>query len=134
MAQKSRVSKPRVTKTREEVLKILSHIKFANSCVNMGWDWEVTEIEQGFILRCSFRRPDVYKNDEIGIGFGRPWLFDKNSPQAAIVKTAWCAAKMIVEHEMMEAFEYKGAKIFNPHKSLTDLAYPVIMEHENYEH
>lgn len=130
MATKTRISKPRVTKTKEQVEEILSHVKFANSCVDMGWQWEVKEIEQGFILRCSFRRPDVYKDNEIGMGFGRPWLMDKNSPVAAIVKTAWSAAKMIVEHEMMEAFEYKGAKIFNPHKSLTDLAYPMALDKE----
>ena len=116
-------TKTRVMKTKEDVEKILSHISFAKSCINMGWMWEVKEIEEGFILKCSFRRPDVYKDGEIGIGFGRPWLMDKDAPTAAIVKTAWSAFKMVIDHECLEGFEFKGIKIFNPHKSLTDLMF-----------
>jgi hypothetical protein len=38
--------------------------------------------------------------------------------------TAFVAIKLVVEHEMLEAFEYQGEKLFNPHKSLDELAYP----------
>lgn len=125
-------TKARVMKTKEDVEKILSYISFAKSCLEMGWEWQVREIQEGFLIRCSFQRPDVYKDGEIGKGFGR-WMFiEKDTPKSGIVKTAWLCSTLIVSHELMEAFEYKSAKIFNPHKSLTDLAHPIRLN-EGYE-
>lgn len=108
-------------KTLEKVEEILSDISFANSCLNLNWKFEVKEIEEGFLIRASFTRPDVYKDGEIGIGFGRWMYFDKDSSTSAIVKTAWLCLELIVKHELLEMVQYKRIKFFNPHKSINEL-------------
>lgn len=117
--------KPRKVKTLDQVRRIISRITFAPSCLDMGWKWEVKEIDDGFMIRSTFQRPDAYSNcEEMGTGYGRWMICDKDCSTAGIIKTAWLCAELIVRHELMEAFLYREARIFNPHKSLTDLAYP----------
>lgn len=111
-------------KTAKEVAHILSEISFGQSCLNLKWMFECKEIEDGFLIRASFERPDVYKNGEIGIGYGRWMHTPKDSSRSAIVKTAWLCVSLIVTHELMESFNFKGCAIFSPHKSVRDLALP----------
>ncbi len=115
-------------KTLEFVNKVLSKISFVKSCVDMDWKWETQEIENGFLIRTTFQRPDVYKNGEIGTGFGRWMHIPKEVSEDGIVKTAWVCCELIVKHELMESFLYRKAKIFNPHRNLKDLAYPKELE------
>jgi hypothetical protein len=77
----------------------------------------------GFLIRCGFWRPDT-NTGVMGEGFGRWNFVPKGSSVDAVVKTAYVAIKLVVEHEMMEAFEFDGVKVFDPHKSLQDLAFP----------
>lgn len=52
--------------------------------------------------------------------FGRWWdVTDYNEEQ--VVKTAFAALKLTMEHELMEFFKYKGVAIFDPHTPLADL-------------
>lgn len=107
----------------KEIKKILKDISFAPSNLDMGWEWQVKSIQDSFIMRCSFKRPDT-NTGKVGTGYGR-WMFvHKDSDDRSIVMTAWICAKLIVEHELLEMFKYKGCRILNPHKSLEDLAYP----------
>jgi hypothetical protein len=115
-------------KTLQYVEKILGKIKiFEHSCMDFNWGWQVKENADGFLIRASFDRLDVYKN-EISKGYGRWMHTEKDVTESGIVKTAWLCTELIVRHEMMEAFQYRNAKILNPHKSVKDLAYPKELE------
>jgi hypothetical protein len=132
--------------TLSGVKKVLSQISFAPSCVDMGWDWEVetiytprpwTEYEMkhgkpgaggyeeclpaGFRLRTTFRRPDR-STGVVGKGFGRWWEVPLETTESAVVKTAYAAAKMILEHELMESFKWKRTRVFDPHSTVQELA------------
>lgn len=110
----------------KEIKEILKDISFAPSNLDMGWDWQVKSVKDGFMLRCSFKRPDTHTG-KIGTGFGR-WMFaEANYSEKGIIMTAWISAKLIVEHELMEAFLYKKARILDPHKSIEELAYPFVL-------
>ena len=119
--------------TTERVEKILSHLKSAPSGIRMSSDkdyrFEVKEISHedssidGFLIRCGFWRPDTLTG-EMGEGFGRWNHVPRNGSAKAVVLTAFVAIKLVVEHEMMESFEYKNVKLFNPHKHLEELALP----------
>lgn len=121
------IQKKRKVKTLEEVRTILSHITFAPSCVNLGWEWEVKESDVGFLIRSSFQRPDM-QTGVVGTGYGRWMPVDKDAPIAGIVKTILLCVELILRHEFYEAFLYKGVQILNPHKSLSELAHPRTFE------
>lgn len=121
------------TTTLGGIQEILSHVKSAPSGIRMSSDrdyrFEVCKASgdgpyaDGFLIRCGFWRPDT-NTGVMGEGFGRWNFVPNNSSVDAIVKTAYVAIKLVVEHEMMEAFEFMGVKVFDPHKTLEDLAYP----------
>ena len=50
--------------------------------------------------------------------------------ESAVVKTAWLLAELIVRHELMEAFLYKGIRIFDPHRTVEELSLPELAEKE----
>lgn len=111
----------------KEIKEILGNISFAPSNLDMGWEWQVKSVKDGFMLRCSFKRPDT-NDGKMGTGFGR-WMFaEANYSEKGILMTAWICAKLIVEHELMEAFLYKNCRILDPHKSTEELAYPYNLE------
>jgi hypothetical protein len=106
-----------------EIKKIIKNITFEKSNLDMGWKWQVKENSDGFMIRTSFKRPDI-NNGKVGTGFGR-WMFvDKNSSETGVVMTAWLCAELVVRHELMEAFLYKKVRILNPHKTVEELAFP----------
>ena len=39
--------------------------------------------------------------------------------------------ELIVRHELMEAFLYKGIRIFDPHRTVEELSLPELMEKES---
>jgi hypothetical protein len=119
------------TLTFEEVDKILKNINFSkHSCIDMGWKFELTErkgSEDLYLIRTSFLRKDI-NTGEIGWGWGR-WHTTPvaTANETSIVMTAWVCVKMIVEHELLEGFEYHGKKVFNPHQTLETLVYPDVL-------
>lgn len=123
--------------TLERVQTILDKLNSAPSGIRMSTDkdyrFEVAEVKHehpsldGFAIRCGFWRPDT-TTGEMGEGFGRWNLVPRNGSVKAVVMTAFVAIKLVVEHEMMEAFELNGVKLLNPHKSLTELAFPALLD------
>ncbi len=119
--------------TIERIQNILSRIKSAPSGIRMSTDhdyrFEVAEVNHpipsldGFAIRCGFWRPDT-ATGQMGEGFGRWNLVSRNASIDAVVKTAYVAINLVVEHEKMEAFTFDGVRIFDPHKTLEELAYP----------
>ena len=114
----------------EQALRaVLDQITFAPSCVDMGWAWQIEELRladgrvRGWLVNTTFRRPDTHSG-EIGIGTGRQELVGFGASESAAVKTAWLLAELIVRHELMEAFLYKGVRIFNPHHTVEELSLP----------
>lgn len=58
----------------------------------------------------------------MGTGRGRKEFIAAGSSESGAVKTAWLLVELVVRHELMEAFNYKGKRIFNPHNSVHALA------------
>lgn len=52
---------------------------------------------------------------------GRRWEISDSMLPGEVVQTAWAAVQMYVEHEMREAFKYKGYAIFGPHLNIDRL-------------
>jgi len=52
---------------------------------------------------------------------GRKWYLSDHMTDDEIVKTAFTAFKMAVEHEVMESFKFAGVTVFNPHVNYQEL-------------
>lgn len=129
--------------TAESIRALLSKVTFAPSCVDMGWAWDVRVVAdqydpnlpdpratdeqalgpyrpESFLIRTTFRRPDR-ETGEIQIGTGGWHHVPADSSDSGIVKRAFVAAKMILEHELMESFRYEDVRLFDPHHTIDDL-------------
>jgi len=116
----------------EGIRNILSNLNFAShSMLDFDWDFQVgvtpsPEQEEGALLlmRTSFMRKDI-DTGKFEKGWGR-WHTTpyEGITEKSVVMTAWVCVKMIIEHELLEGFEYHNAKIFNPHNSLESLVWP----------
>lgn len=117
----------------EELEAVISRVKFAPSCIDFGWQWEIEEVYgqkgagltlKGWLVNTTFQRPDI-KTGEMGMGRGRKEFIAYGSTWTSVVKTCWLLAELIVRHEIMEAFhvEFAGKmhKPFDPHNTLADL-------------
>lgn len=123
------------------VESILENISWAPSgLVSIVWKWEVVDlyppssnVAYGSKFRIAFHRPDAYAPASAGVhrtGYGRWWLVDPDATESSVVKTAFAACKMIIEHELMEAFLYKNTRIFNPHHTVQDLMVAAVSHKE----
>ena len=108
--------------TLKQVKSVLAKVTFVKSCIDFGWKWQAKETKEGFLIRTTFRRPDI-NSGEIGEGFGRWMFFSHDCSEDCVVKTAWVCCELIVKHELLESFLFSGNKIFDPHKSLEELSY-----------
>ena len=125
--------------TLQDVKTILGRLKSAPSGIRMSTErdyrFEVIELVHenptvdGFLIRCGFWRPDT-TTGEMGEGFGRWNHVPRAASETAVVMTGWVAIKLVVEHESMEAFEYLGVKVLNPHKNVDQLAFPMTLYRE----
>jgi hypothetical protein len=114
----------------EDVHAVLAGISFAPSCLDMGWKWEVEELRvgaegtlKGWLVNTTFQRPDT-DTGIVGTGRGRKELVALGASESGVVKTAWLLAELIVRHELMEAFLYRGVRIFDPHHTVDELSLP----------
>jgi hypothetical protein len=116
----------------EQLQEILTEISFAPNCVDMKWDWSVVDVRSadpgftrdpgdGWLIATTFQRPDR-GNGEISRGQGRKWFVARGTTESGVVKTCFAACKMILEHEIMEAFLYKEKRVFDPHNTVAELA------------
>jgi hypothetical protein len=117
-------------RTTVQLRAVLDGISFAPSCVNMDWTWEIEELHvaptgalKGWLVNTTFRRPDT-ETGVVGIGRGRQELIALGASESGVVKTAWLLAELIVRHELMEAFLYRGIRIFDPHHTVDELSMP----------
>jgi hypothetical protein len=121
-----------------DLKEVLDNVKFRVSCVNLDWKWDIKSLYEpdedragqqgpfkhlGWAVRTSFTRPDT-NTGVVARGFGRWEIVERGATESAAAKTCWVLAEMIVKHELMEAFEYKGVKVFNPHHTMEELSLP----------
>lgn len=119
--------------TTKQLRAALECIRFAPSCVDMGWDWTITQAVAmpdegdrlaGWLIATTFQRPDT-DTGRIGRGTARPMWIQKGTSFDAVIKTAWVAAKLVVDHELMEAFLVRlrstPRRLFDPHASVPQL-------------
>ncbi|HUU86561.1 MAG TPA: hypothetical protein VMX17_02260 [Candidatus Glassbacteria bacterium] len=71
-------------------------------------------------LQVVFSSPCT-KDGDIQEWHGRKWYLSEFMPTDEIVKTAYGAFKMAVEHEVMESFKVDGIILFNPHINFEEL-------------
>lgn len=123
-------SEPTV-ETTTNLRGILHDISFAASCVNLEWEWEQKKVYAynedgqyemiGWHVRTFFTRPDTMTG-VVGRGSGRWEFIERGSTESGAVKTCWLLFELMIRHECMEAFLYKGDRIFDPHNPVDLLA------------
>lgn len=118
--------------SEEQLRAALDRVSFRPSCLDMGWQWRVLTVlpaehyeenGDGWLISCSFQRPDT-QTGAIGRGSGRWEFVARFSTISAVVKTAWVCVEKVVYHELLEAFCFDGNRVFDPHKSVFELAMP----------
>ena len=102
--------------TRDELCSILKAVH-AGRLVEIS-DWEVIDMPGGWLVTCTFYRPDR-DTLEPSIGQGRAWRVGEEFSTAQVVRTAFSAVKMLVDHELLEFFKVGGERVFDPHERST---------------
>lgn len=115
---------------KRELREVLAGIAFREGRCAWGWMFKLApvfgvsddpnvaeEARHGVRLWVEFLRPDT-DTGAMGWGRSRDELVWFPSSETSVVKTAWLLCKLIVEHELMEAFEYQGARLFDPHATV----------------
>lgn len=136
--------------TRAELQSVLDGITFGPSGVmldKMALRWEVVDLIErnttyfgstngdpfpgvekvtvqpaGWKIRFAFQRPDA-STGLSATGYGRWELVTIGASEDSVVKTCWILLELLVRHELMESFLYMGAKLFDPHKTVAQLAW-----------
>lgn len=111
-----------------QLRKVVDNVTFAKSCVNLDWKWVIWPIfdggesglDVGWLVSTTFSRPDR-DTGELQRGEGRREFIAKGTSESGVVKTCWLLAELIVRHEIMEAFHYKGMRVFDPHHTVYEL-------------
>lgn len=107
--------------SREELLTTLSDISMVNTALDFQWKFEIETCCKGWFVNVAFNRPDT-NTGEMGTGRGRQEYISKGSYESSVIKTAWLLIELVVRHELMEAFRWRGVRIFDPHNSVYQLA------------
>jgi hypothetical protein len=96
-----------------------------NTSLDFKWRFEIEDAQRGgqpaWHVRVGFERPDT-DTGKVGVGYGRWEIIAGGTTESGVVKTAWLLIELVVRHELMEAFRWRGKRIFNPHNSIYDLA------------
>lgn len=115
-----------IVSEERELRDVLARVSFAPSCVDMAWQWKIYDVNgryrriEGWLVATTFQRPDT-STGKVARGEGRQWFIRRGESVSGVVKTAWAACKMILEHELHEAFRFDGKRVFDPHVSVEAL-------------
>jgi hypothetical protein len=107
----------------EQVKQLCDNIEM--SCLGRSFtlrvEKDVKDPENGRIfMQVQYIAPCVKEGNEQSWG-GRKFYLSDHMTQDEIVKTAFLAFKLAVEHEVMEGFTVGGKRPFNPHVNFTEL-------------
>lgn len=84
-------------------------------------DRDIIFKEKGRIFLQVLYHSPCTKTGEKKVWKGRKWYLSQYMTDDEIVKTAYCAFKAAVEHEIMEGFKVDGKILFNPHINFEEL-------------
>lgn len=108
----------------EQIERIVDRIDY------LDWTISVELVNQDpegpIYLQVSFDAWDE-ATKKYHVQHGRKWLISRYSTTSEIVQTALKAILAAQEHEVREAFRYKGKAIFGPHFDVDDLAHRLPM-------
>jgi hypothetical protein len=118
--------------TDEQLEAVFKDIQFVNTVLDFKWRFEfkpvrvsyednTTPPRTGWFVQVSFERPDTITG-EIGRGRGREEIIWRGSTLSSVVKTCWVLVELMIKHESMEAYRWRGARIWNPHTTVEELA------------
>lgn len=131
----------KIIKNKIDLENIIREITFKNTVLDFKWAFEIEDIlvkkwdyirnvlelengrvphRKGWLVNVTFERPDTITG-EIGRGKGRQEVIWSDSTESSVVKTCWLLVELMVRHELMEGFNYKGRRIFNPHNTVNEL-------------
>lgn len=80
--------------------------------------WDIVDMPGGWLVTCAFIRPDR-DTQKIEIGKGRGWWVSEDATEEQVIRTAFSAIKMLVDHELLEFFRVGEERIFDPHERST---------------
>lgn len=75
---------------------------------------------ESFTVQAVLWRRDN-RNGQLGWGYGGHQFIPWDATDDSIVKRCFVAARDYSEHEVREAFTYKGRRVLDPHQSVTSL-------------
>lgn len=108
------------------LLKITSDVMGVKLRVHADYDkkaiqhLKLYDIEPRVYLQVVYKSP-CSKTKKLETWKGRKHYLSDYMTDDEVVKTAYTAVKMAVEHEIMEGFKFDGKLIFNPHTPYTEL-------------
>ena len=81
--------------------------------------YEVEDPEFGVIafLWVEFTAPDS-ETGKPSLQMGRRWALTTDMSGGEVIRTAWLAVHVALEHEAREEFTFAGKAVFNPHQSI----------------
>lgn len=84
-----------------------------------GWELKFKQEEGRACIFWTFTSPDYTLPGMPATSWNsRKWYLSEFMVESEIVQTALAAALLAEEHEVREAFSYKGVHLFNPHISM----------------
>lgn len=102
--------------------EILADITMENTALDFKWTFRYESLlDKGWLVWVEFERPDTFSN-QIGIGAYRKEFVSVDTKLSGVVKTCWLLIELTIRHELMEAFKWRGKRIFNPHNTVSQLA------------
>lgn len=126
LAQEEKIQDEPIT-VYKKFEEILGQIKLSESVLDFNWvfkyedSYDFNSDVQGWFVWVEFDRPDI-DTGKVGTGKSRKEFVPKGTWTSGVVKTCWLLLELTIRHELMEAFTFQGARIFNPHNSVFDLA------------
>lgn len=122
-----------------DVVAVLKQITFKKSCVNFDWTPHVEQVYKrdkphypghdpdydiaGWLVNTTFSRPDI-NTGNVGKGPSRQMFVPYGISETGLFFSYWIAVEKTTIHELMEAIQYKGVSVINPHHTLEELSLP----------
>lgn len=104
------------------ISNIISRITM--NCLGMAFSVSANRdqihVSDRIYLQVKYMSPCT-KTGSVEVWSGRKWYLSQYMTDDEIVKTAYCAFKAAVEHEIMEGFKVDGIILFNPHVNFEEL-------------
>ncbi|HET8687143.1 MAG TPA: hypothetical protein VFM18_10855 [Methanosarcina sp.] len=100
--------------TRESLADLLSKCSFKDWNIALRFD------EERPYVQIQFKGKDNFGTEE-EMQYGRKWMLSYHMCNTEVVRTVKKAIDAAMQHEVDEAFKYRGRSIFNPHRNVDSL-------------